>query len=332
MPWKEPRSCCTESPTSVSSPPFISLLHHSDQKSLGSDKESANCRLEANYAHQQDVDMIPLLMEQGYKAKGWLGLILGTRMYYAFHEDAVATDEAFTRQIDALTREIGDRGKPAEGVPPASRPPAPAPAPTPTRARARAPAATPAPAPEPAPAPAPPPARAALAAPEPSFSPSMQMTPAPALVSTQPQVSSIGLVELSDFLKEQRAEMKGEMESQRAAMAAEMDKQLARQREELTPREAVSAEQLASLQERLEQLHAAKLLADDELFVVEDLCADYMELQASVPNGGSLTQDMIYTAVGHSHSAAAKLHKLVRLSDGMASDAAFARQLKRKFV
>ena len=38
----------------------LSLLHHSDQKSLGSDKESANCRLEANYAHQQDVDMIPL--------------------------------------------------------------------------------------------------------------------------------------------------------------------------------------------------------------------------------------------------------------------------------
>ena len=75
-------------------------------------------------------------------------------------------------------------------------------------------------------------------------------------------------------------------------------------------------------QERLEQLHAAKLLADDEQFAVEDLCADYMELQASVPNGGSLTQDMIYTAVGHSHTAAAKLHKLVRLSDGMASDAA----------
>ena len=31
-------------------------------------KESANCRLEAGYGHQQDVDMIPLMMEQGYKA------------------------------------------------------------------------------------------------------------------------------------------------------------------------------------------------------------------------------------------------------------------------
>ena len=26
------------------------------------DKESANCRLEANYAHQQELDMIPLKM------------------------------------------------------------------------------------------------------------------------------------------------------------------------------------------------------------------------------------------------------------------------------
>ena len=73
-------------------------------------KESSNCRLEANYAHQQELDMIPLQMTQGtilschlpsfqsfvlhfwcdrfplhvvvtgYSAKGWLGLILGTRM------------------------------------------------------------------------------------------------------------------------------------------------------------------------------------------------------------------------------------------------------------
>ena len=33
-------------------------------------KESGNCRLEANYAHQQDVDMIPLMVQEGYKAKG----------------------------------------------------------------------------------------------------------------------------------------------------------------------------------------------------------------------------------------------------------------------
>ena len=47
-------------------------------------KESSNCRMEANYAHQQELDMIPLMMTQGYSAKGWLGLILGTRMWYGF--------------------------------------------------------------------------------------------------------------------------------------------------------------------------------------------------------------------------------------------------------
>ena len=34
-------------------------------------KESANCRLEANYAHQQELDMIPLMMQKDYQPKGW---------------------------------------------------------------------------------------------------------------------------------------------------------------------------------------------------------------------------------------------------------------------
>ena len=38
------------------------------------------------------------------------------------------------------------------------------------------------------------------------------------------------------------------------------------------PQEAVSAGQLAALQARLEQLHAAKQLTDDELFACEGEC------------------------------------------------------------
>eukprot|EP01043_Picozoa_sp_COSAG02_P058057 COSAG02_NODE_7161_length_3146_cov_5.991371_2_plen_86_part_00 len=34
-------------------------------------KESANCRLEANYAHQQELDMIPLMMQADYRPQGW---------------------------------------------------------------------------------------------------------------------------------------------------------------------------------------------------------------------------------------------------------------------
>ena len=37
------------------------------------DKESANCRMEANYAHQQELDMIPLMMTEGF---GWLRMAL----------------------------------------------------------------------------------------------------------------------------------------------------------------------------------------------------------------------------------------------------------------
>ena len=47
-------------------------------------KESANCRLEANYAHQQELDMIPLMMSKDFRPKGWLGLILGTRLWCKF--------------------------------------------------------------------------------------------------------------------------------------------------------------------------------------------------------------------------------------------------------
>jgi male-specific lethal 1 len=48
-------------------------------------KESANCRLEAMYGTQCGVDMIPLMMEEGYRSNGWLGIIMGTRLWYAVH-------------------------------------------------------------------------------------------------------------------------------------------------------------------------------------------------------------------------------------------------------
>ena len=54
-------------------------------------KESGNCRLEANYAHQQDVDMIPLLVEKGYRPKGWLGLIMGEPLAPFGHRRACIT-------------------------------------------------------------------------------------------------------------------------------------------------------------------------------------------------------------------------------------------------
>lgn len=34
-------------------------------------KDSANCKLEGEYCVQRRVDIIPLLMQSGYKADGW---------------------------------------------------------------------------------------------------------------------------------------------------------------------------------------------------------------------------------------------------------------------
>jgi hypothetical protein len=90
------------------------------------------------------------------------------------------------------------------------------------------------------------------------------------------------------------------------------------------PQDAVSDEQLAALQTRLESLHEAKLFSDDELFVLEDLCADFVELQSTV---GSLASRQAMTL-----GPVAELHKLVVLSEKITGAAAFARQAKRKFV
>ena len=38
-------------------------------------KESGSCRLEASYARQLGVDMIPLTVEEGYLPTGWLRLV-----------------------------------------------------------------------------------------------------------------------------------------------------------------------------------------------------------------------------------------------------------------
>ena len=47
-------------------------------------KESNFCRLEAEYLVQQKKPYVPLLMQKGYKPDGWLGIILGSRIFIDF--------------------------------------------------------------------------------------------------------------------------------------------------------------------------------------------------------------------------------------------------------
>ena len=74
-------------------------------------KESTNCRLEAQYAFQQELDMVPLMMEKGYRAKGWLGMLLGVQLYYQFCGVVLESEAAFEGKVEELCRELGERGK-----------------------------------------------------------------------------------------------------------------------------------------------------------------------------------------------------------------------------
>ena len=65
-----------------------------------------------------------------------------------------------------------------------------------------------------------------------------------------------------------------------------------------------------------------------ELYVFEDLVADFVELKMSAA-GQIVTEHMVFASPG---GAAGRLHRLVGLSSAMAGDAAFARQARRKFM
>jgi hypothetical protein len=74
-------------------------------------KESSNCRMEAQYALQKKKPLVPLMLVEGYEADGWLGLMLGTSLWYALYGDALTSERVFEGRMDALCRELGDRGR-----------------------------------------------------------------------------------------------------------------------------------------------------------------------------------------------------------------------------
>ena len=105
--------------------------------------------------------------------------------------------------------------------------------------------------------------------------------------------------------------LQAEAKLQVAAAEAEAKHQVvAAQAELLKYKHSLSNEhqrQLPALQARLEALHTAKLLQDEELYVIEDAIAD----SEDVEEGGCVS-------------------KLIALSAKMPSDRAFARQLRRR--
>jgi hypothetical protein len=74
-------------------------------------KESTNCRLEAQYAMQREVDMVPLMLVEGYQADGWLGMLIGTRLWYGFYGASASESAMFEGKVEELCRELGERGR-----------------------------------------------------------------------------------------------------------------------------------------------------------------------------------------------------------------------------
>lgn len=69
-------------------------------------KESQACRTEAEYAFQRKKRIIPIMMEQGYKPTGWLGALLGTRLYINLYDP-----RSISAKLPLLIRELGNDGK-----------------------------------------------------------------------------------------------------------------------------------------------------------------------------------------------------------------------------
>ncbi|XP_072020756.1 uncharacterized protein [Amphiura filiformis] len=68
-------------------------------------KESQSCRSEASYAMKKKKPIVPLLLEAGYEPDGWLGLVLGTKLYFRF-----CSDDEMTTGMQNVIKEIETRG------------------------------------------------------------------------------------------------------------------------------------------------------------------------------------------------------------------------------
>jgi hypothetical protein len=134
---------------------------------------------------------------------------------------------------------------------------------------------------------------------------------------------------MTSFLNEQQdkfvsllREERETAERQRHEMETKLDEQhreTQQVREVASAMSCVSEAQLELLQTRLDALHQAKLLSDDEIGALEDCIADYIDCRSSLS-----------PAAAEIGVAAEKVKKMVGLSEGVGKDGMLARQLRRK--
>eukprot|EP01052_Picozoa_sp_SAG31_P049086 SAG31_NODE_10586_length_1121_cov_1.096869_2_plen_213_part_01 len=59
---------------------------------------------------QRKLPTVPLMLVAGYSADGWLGMLIGTRMWYGFYGVVLSDQALFEAKLSELCRELGDRG------------------------------------------------------------------------------------------------------------------------------------------------------------------------------------------------------------------------------
>ncbi|XP_066300443.1 uncharacterized protein [Branchiostoma lanceolatum] len=75
-------------------------------------KDSPNCRTEAEYTHKLRKDIVPLRLQPRYDPDGWLGALVGTKLYFD-----LSTEERMSENMDGFIKELGDRGRGEQDAP-----------------------------------------------------------------------------------------------------------------------------------------------------------------------------------------------------------------------
>lgn len=65
-------------------------------------QNSPNCRSEAEYAYQRRKRIIPLMMESGYNPDGWLGIILGAKLWMDFRKEPNVGIQQLLKEISKV--------------------------------------------------------------------------------------------------------------------------------------------------------------------------------------------------------------------------------------
>ena len=266
---------------------------------------------------------------------------MGTRLWYAMWDANEDDDAAFERRANPVLREIGDRCKVVAveaGQQPHEPTPAPSPAPTRQVAQAQTPGVG-------APHSSTSSSHSHQQGEKTAAKGSRAVTTVQQLMpSTASSTTSGSFAEMAAFIREERAfresqrqEWEAKLEAQRQQFEAKLEKQRqeweAHRQEWEAKRQELEAKleakqnlidsesklcvldaKLEGLQERFDALHQAKLLTDDEVLVLENKIADFIDRRSSA---------MV---------APADIWKLVGMCEGVSRDGMLARQLRQRYL